>query len=149
MSKIFLNIPDDFENIITSYVPERFNNVYRLITHKGTLLPIDFYPTFVDTAQLERIEKAKTKGGPASVVASQVNNGIQDYSVSLIPDIIVARKALKKRSKVFSAIACGYTDDSKGVAHQDNSSHISYYLYDYIVLNPYEDFSEEECIQDE
>ena len=149
MSKIFLNIPKNFVDIINSYIPEQFDNVYRLITHEGPFLPTDFYPTFVDDLQLERIRRAKEKGGPANVVASQTSeNDVTFYSVSLITDINFAKRVKKRHPNTFPVIACGSTSELKGIANQDKSFHVSYYLYDYINLNPYTDFCEEEYTDD-
>ena len=148
MSKIFLNIPDDIEEIIKSFEPESFNKVFRMISHTGPFKPTDFYPTFADSKQKERVEKARLKGGPANVVVSMKTS---EYGVSLSINKALLKHKFKSHRDEYPVIASGKTDSNKGVAHLDKEEHVSYYLFNYLdeTMNPYTDFEKEECVHNE
>ena len=147
MSRIFLNIPDNIENIINDYEEEQFFHVYHAITHLGDPFPIDFYPTFADEQQMKRIRSALNKGGMARVVVQQANNEMSPkyYGVSLfISKEALANRFWRRNKDRYPGVVVGNTDLNKGKAHLDDDSHVSYYLFNYEdeSKNPYKDFSE-------
>lgn len=153
MSKIFLNIPDNIEDIINCYEVEQFDCVYRAVRHKGKPVPKDFYPTFDDDEQKAEIEAALLKGGMANAVASQKD--LEDkpsyYAVSLsISKEYLKDKFWRRKKTRYPSILCGHTDSAKGKAHMDDEVHVSYFLFNYedVDCNPYNDFNEDECIDE-
>lgn len=153
MSKVFLNIPDDIEEIINEYDEEQFFYVYRAIRHRGPLVPKDFYPTFDDVYQKESIEAARNKGGMARIVAEQAELEMDPsyFAVSLSTSKnYVKYKFWRRKKEEYPIIAVGHTDKTKGKAHLDNDNHVSYYLFDYQdkKKNPYNDFEEDESIDE-
>lgn len=150
MSKIFLNIPESIEDKIMELEVEEFSSVYRAIRHLGEFRPEDFYPYFDDPYKKSNNESMSSKGGMANIIASQ-GGDIGMYSLSLF----VNKKAIKdvfwrRHKRDFPVIAIGHTDSNKGLAHLDNDSHVSYYLFDYKneQKNPYKDFIKDECIDE-
>ena len=148
MSKVFLNIPEEFEKIISCYEQESFDCVYRAIRHKGDLIPEDFYPTFADEKQRESSRNFAKKGGMTRTIIEQYEkkNEIGDYAVSLFTDRECIEKMFQRRNKDrFPVIAVGHTDIDKGKAHLDGNEHVSYFLFDYQneEKNPYKDFKED------
>lgn len=153
MSKIFLNIPDNIEEIINGYEYEQFDCVFRAVRHKGNPIPKDFYPTFDDDEQKAEIESALAKGGMAYAVASQkeLENDPSYYSVSLtISKDAIKNKFWRRKKTRYPSIVSGHTNPHKGKAHMDDDIHISYFLFDYkdVNKNPYNDFKEDESINE-
>ena len=153
MSKVFLNIPDNIEETILQCESEQFTTVYRAITHTGILTPRDFYPTFDDYFQKERILIAKTKGGMAEIVASQKDytNKLDYYAVSLSTSKQSLKDKFWRRKKIiYPMIAVGHTDKDKGVSYLNGENHVSYYLFDYedVKKNPFKDFKKDECVNE-
>ena len=146
MSKIFLNIPDSVEEAISELDVEEFFAVYRAIRHTGDFVPEDFYPSFDDPYQKEKIQLTSLKGGMADIVTSH-RSKTNFYSMSLFIDKRTVKDIFWRRHRRdFPVIAIGHTDSAKGIAHLDDASHVSYYLFDYKDenLNPYRDFKEDE-----
>lgn len=120
--------------------------VYRAIRHTGDFIPEDFYPTFDDPYKKDKIESMALKGGMADIVTSH-RSKTNFYSLSLFIDKRSVKDIFWRRHKRdFPVIAIGHTDSAKGIAHLDDVSHVSYYLFDYKDenLNPYRDFKEDE-----
>lgn len=140
----FLNVPDDIVAKIEEQPQSNFEVTFRLLYHKGLPEASDFLPTFVDEKQREIREKRKNCGTMANIVVSHHKKpNVKDYGVSLSLSLDDAKKKFWKNAaskKDYPAIAQGPTNPSKGYSVKDNETHVSYYLYDYVDNNPFEEF---------
>lgn len=140
----YLNIPKEIANKFEAKEEVCYLKNYRFLYQRGKPLPTDFVPTFVDKKQQEIREKRKQCGDVAATVVSQHKKlKVGDYSVSLFIDLEAAKNIMWKNDsykKDYPAIAVGITDQSKGYAILDKEAHVSYFLFDYINNNPYDDF---------
>lgn len=150
----YLNVPEEIADKIESR--EEISSLinYRFLYQRGNPLPSDFIPTFMDEKQKEIREKRSLCGGMAKAVVSQHRKvKIGEYSVSLFIDLTKGKDQLWKNDsykKDYPAIAVGPTNKQKGYAVQNNDYHISYFLFDYISNNPYNEFTIiEEAVFDE
>lgn len=148
MSKVFQGVPTNITDRINELPEREFAVVYRAIRHTGDLVQEDFYPTFADKAQLERINSQKAKGGMARIVAEQTQtDDLEFYALSLFDDLSETRRIFWRREDTkrhFPQIAKGLTTLEKGVAAKlKEGNHIAYFLYDYTSIdgNPVTDFS--------
>lgn len=152
----YLNIPTEKADLIERKVDSPQPEAFRFLYHKGQPLKTDFIPTFMDEHQQKIREKRRQCGKMASVVVNQHKERkykLSDFSVSLFLNIEKGKEILWKDDslkKDYPAIALGFTCSGKGYSVVDNQTHLSYYLFDYVNNNPYNDFSTiEEASADE
>lgn len=139
MAGIFKNIPEEIEKQILVLSEDDVLVAYRAVPNGNFLSPEDFYPTFAGSFTNDM----KSKGTMAQVIASQTSNDISYFSLSLsLNKDVIIEKFMRRKNKRYKAIAKGFCDKNKGLPHIDNSSHVSFYLFDYEnkFKNPYNDF---------
>lgn len=105
--------------------------VYRAVKNTDVLCVSDFLPSSIEN--LNQLKTFKRK-----LVQS-------DYSVSVFTDLDALKKTVTKYPSLDAktkAYAKGFTTIDRGISYKENSDHhVNYFLYDYELNSPKDDFS--------
>lgn len=116
--------PKEYEHV-------EYSEVFRATKNINDLSVIDFLPSSIEYAN-------QFKTFTRKFVQS-------DYSVSVFTDLDALKATVKRFPSLDAktkAYAKGFTTINRGISHKENSNHhVNYFLYDYELNSPKNDFS--------